>query len=110
MSVLVDKNTLLIVQGFRAAKALPRPPGGEIRNQVVGGVTPGKAEPSTEGIDVFNTVAEAREEPAPTPPSFSSAALCSGRDHGSRRCRESNWSLHHRRHSNFRHDSRQCIS
>ena len=61
MSVLVDKNTRLIVQGitgregtFHALQAV------KYGTQVVGGVTPGKGGTKHEGIDVFNTVEEAR--------------------------------------------------
>jgi succinyl-CoA synthetase alpha subunit len=60
MSVLVDKNTRLIVQGitgregtFHTLQAI------KYGTQVVGGVTPGKGGTKHEGIDVFNTVEEA---------------------------------------------------
>jgi succinyl-CoA synthetase alpha subunit len=60
MSVLVDKNTRVIVQGitgqagaFHAEKML------EYKTQVVGGVTPGKGGTAVLGVPVFNTVKEA---------------------------------------------------
>ena len=60
MSVLVDKNTRLIVQGFTGKEgtfhALQATKYG---TNVVGGVTPGKGGIKHEGIDVFNTVEEA---------------------------------------------------
>ena len=63
MSVLVDKNTRLIVQGitgregsFHALQAV------KYGTNVVGGVTPGKGGTKHEGIDVFNTVEEARRK------------------------------------------------
>jgi succinyl-CoA synthetase alpha subunit len=63
MSVLVDKNTRLLVQGltgkegtFHAVQAV------KYGTQVVGGVTPGKGGIKHEGIDVFNSVDEARRK------------------------------------------------
>lgn len=60
MSVLVDKNTRLIVQGitgaegtFHAQQMI------EYGTKVVGGVTPGKGGTTHIGVPVFNTVAEA---------------------------------------------------
>jgi succinyl-CoA synthetase alpha subunit len=63
MSVLVDKNTRLIVQGITGregsfhAKACQ-----EYGTNVVGGVTPGKGGMIHEGWPVFNTVEEAVKE------------------------------------------------
>ncbi len=60
MSILIDQNTKLVVQGItgrdgsfhaRATKAYG--------TQVVAGVTPGKGGQSLEGIPIFNTVADA---------------------------------------------------
>src|SRR3989454_6224104 len=63
MSVLVDKNTRLIVQGitgregtFHTLQAL------KYGTQVVGGVTPGKGGTKLESIDVFSPVEEARRK------------------------------------------------
>jgi len=63
VSVLVDKNTRLIVQGitgregtFHTLQAV------KYGTQVVGGVTPGKGGAKHEGFDVFNTVEEARRK------------------------------------------------
>ncbi len=63
MSVLVDKNTRLLVQGitgregtFHALQAI------KYGTNVVGGVTPGKGGVVHEGIPVFNTVADARAQ------------------------------------------------
>ena len=63
MSVLVDKGTRLIVQGitgregtFHTLQAM------SYGTRVVGGVTPGKGGTKHEGIDVFNTVEEARQK------------------------------------------------
>ena len=60
MSILVNKNTKLIVQGitgsagkFHAKQML------EYGTKVVGGVTPGKGGETAEGLPVFNTVKDA---------------------------------------------------
>jgi len=60
MSILVDKNTKVLVQGitghhgsFHAKQML------EYKTQVVGGVTPKKGGEKVHGISVFNTVKEA---------------------------------------------------
>ncbi len=62
MSILIDKNTKLIVQGitgrdgsFHAAKMK------EYGTNVVGGTSPGKGGQTVSGIPVFNTVKEAVE-------------------------------------------------
>ncbi len=60
MSILIDKNTRVIVQGitgqagaFHTEKML------EYKTQVVGGVTPGKGGQKVHGVPVFNSVQEA---------------------------------------------------
>lgn len=62
MSILVDQNTRLLVQGvtgregaFHTAQML------EYGTQVVAGVTPGKGGQTVEGVPVFDTVREAVE-------------------------------------------------
>ncbi len=63
MSILVDENTRVVVQGITGrdgsfhAKAML-----EYGTKVVAGVTPGKGGQRVEGIPVFNTVAEAVRE------------------------------------------------
>ena len=82
MSVLVDKNTRLLVQGitgregtFHTLQAI------KYGTQVVGGVTPGKGGTKHEGIDVFNTVEEARRKTGANasvifvPPPFAADAI-----------------------------------
>ncbi len=60
MSVLVDKNTRLIVQGITGREGTFHAKGcAEYGTQVVGGVTPGKGGTTHEGWPVFNTVDEA---------------------------------------------------
>jgi len=62
MSILVDKNTKVIVQGltgragrFHAQQCVA------YGTQIVGGVTPGKGKTNVDGIPVFDTVSSARE-------------------------------------------------
>ncbi len=63
MSVLVDKNTRLIVQGITGREGTFHAKGcAEYGTNVVGGVTPGKGGTTHEGWPVFNTVAEAVKE------------------------------------------------
>jgi len=82
MSVLVDNNTRLIVQGitgregtFHALQAI------KYGTRVVGGVTPGKGGAKHEGLDVFNTVEEARRKTGANasvifvPPQFAADAI-----------------------------------
>jgi succinyl-CoA synthetase alpha subunit len=89
VSVLVDKNTRLIVQGitgregtFHALQAI------KYGTNVVGGVTPGKGGIAHEGIPVFNTVAEAREKTGANasvifvPPPFAADAIMEAADAG----------------------------
>ncbi len=63
MSVLVDKNTKVIVQGLTgSAGTFHAKQMREYGTQVVGGVTPGKGGLVHEGFPVFDTVAEAIEK------------------------------------------------
>ena len=90
MSVLVDKNTRLIVQGitgktgmFHATQSLA------YGTQVVGGVTPGKGgETVLEKVPVFDTVADAVEKTGANasvifvPPPFAADAIMEAADAG----------------------------
>ena len=89
MSILLDKNTRVIVQGitgkagsFHAAQMK------EYGTQVVGGVTPGRGGTSWEGLPVFDTVAEAASETGATataifvPAPFGSDAILEAADAG----------------------------
>jgi len=82
MSILLQKNTKVVVQGitgsegsFHAKQML------EYGTQVVAGVTPGKGGTSFEGIPIYNTVADAvREKKAEAaaifvPPQFAADAI-----------------------------------
>jgi succinyl-CoA synthetase alpha subunit len=89
MSILVDQNTRLIVQGLTGregsyhAKACA-----DYGTKVVGGVTPGKGGTVHEGWPVFNTVAEAVREGAANatvifvPPPFAADAILEAVDAG----------------------------
>jgi succinyl-CoA synthetase alpha subunit len=89
MSVLVDKNTRLLVQGFTGREgtfhALQAVHYG---TKVVGGVTPGKGGIKHEGIDVFNSVEEARRKTGGNasaifvPPPFAADAIMEAADAG----------------------------
>ena len=89
MSILIDEQTRVIVQGitgrdgsFHAASML------EYGTKVVGGVTPGKGGQTAAGVPVFNTVKEAMSETGATcsiifvPPKFASGALREAADAG----------------------------
>ncbi len=82
MSILVDKNTRLIVQGitgkegtFHTQQMI------EYGTNIVGGVTPGKGGTTHEGVPVFNTVAEAVKQTGAdasviyVPPPFAADAI-----------------------------------
>ncbi|MFL6253765.1 MAG: succinate--CoA ligase subunit alpha, partial [Pyrinomonadaceae bacterium] len=82
MSVLVDKNTRLVVQGITGKEGtFHTKQMVEYGTQVVGGVTPGKGGTTHEGIPVFNTVADAVREAGANasviyvPPPFAADAI-----------------------------------
>ena len=87
MSVLVDKNTRLIVQGITGKEgtfhALQMRDYG---TNIVGGVTPGKGGTTHEGFAVFNTVADAVHETGANasviyvPPPFAADAIMEAAD------------------------------
>ena len=61
MSILVDKNTKVICQGFTGSQATAHCEQSiAYGTQMVGGVTPGKGGMTHLGLPVFNTVAEAK--------------------------------------------------
>ncbi len=89
MSVLVDKNTRLVVQGITGKEgSFHTKQMVEYGTQVVGGVTPGKGGTTHEGIPVFNTVAEAVGEAGANvsiiyvPPPFAADAILEAADAG----------------------------
>jgi len=89
MSILVDENTRLLVQGitgregtFHTRQAVA------YGTKVVAGVTPGKGGTRVDGIPVFHTVREAREETGANasvifvPPAFAGDAIMEAADAG----------------------------
>ena len=89
MSVLVDKNTRLVVQGITGKEGtFHTKQMVEYGTNVVGGVTPGKGDTTHEGIRVFNTVAQAVSEAGANasviyvPPPFAADAILEAADAG----------------------------
>ena len=89
MSVLVDENTRLIVQGITGKEGTFHAKGcAEYGTKVVGGVTPGKGGSVHEGWPVFDTVAEAVAKTGANatvifvPPPFAADAILEAEDAG----------------------------
>jgi len=89
MSILVNKNSRVIVQGFTGKEgAFHAGQMIEYGTQVVGGVTPGKGGQTHLDKPVFNTVHEAVKELAPdvsvifVPPAFGADAIIEAADAG----------------------------
>src|SRR5438477_4952768 len=89
MSILVDRNTRLVVQGitgkegtFHTRQMV------EYGTNVVAGVTPGKGGTTHEGIPVFNTVADSVSKAGANvsviyvPPAFAADAIMEAADAG----------------------------
>jgi succinyl-CoA synthetase alpha subunit len=89
MSIWVDKNTKLLVQGitgsvgaFHTRQML------EYGTNIVGGVTPGKAGSKVDGVPVFHTVEDAIKATGANasvvyvPPAFAADAICEATDAG----------------------------
>ncbi len=89
MSILVDENTRLLVQGitgregsFHTQQAIA------YGTKVVAGVTPGKGGANVQGVPVFNTVREAKESTGANvsvifvPPAFAADAIMEAADAG----------------------------
>ena len=89
MSILVDQNTRLIVQGITGREGTFHAKGcAEYGTKVVGGVTPGKGGTIHEGWPVFNTVEHAIRETGANvsvifvPPPFAADAIMEAADAG----------------------------
>ncbi len=89
MSILVDKNTRLIVQGIMGREGTFHTLQAKAYGTtVVGGVTPGKGGTLHEGMPVFNTVADARSRTGANatvifvPPPYAADAIMEAADAG----------------------------
>ncbi|HTL12114.1 MAG TPA: succinate--CoA ligase subunit alpha [Bdellovibrionota bacterium] len=89
MSIWVDTNTKLLVQGITGSAGTFHAKGcRDYGTQVVGGVTPGKGGTQHEGFDVYDTVAEAMDRTGANatmifvPPPFAADAICEAADAG----------------------------
>ena len=89
MSIFVNKNTRVIVQGITGKDGMFHTlQCRDYGTKIVGGVTPGKGGSSVEGIPVFNTVGEAVAATKPTasmifvPPPFAADAIMEAADAG----------------------------
>jgi succinyl-CoA synthetase alpha subunit len=94
MSIWVNKNTKLIVQGITGSQGLFHAKGCQDYGvkvggaKVVGGVTPGKGGQTVDGFPVFNTVKEAVAETGANasmifvPPPFAADSICEAADAG----------------------------
>ena len=94
MSIWVNKNTKLIVQGITGSQGLFHAKGCHEYglkvdgSKVVGGVTPGKGGQMVDGFPVFNTVAEAVKATGANatmifvPPPFAADSICEAADAG----------------------------
>ena len=89
MSILVDKNTRLVVQGLTGKEGtFHTKQMVEYGTKVVGGVTPGKGGTTHENIPVFNTVADSVRDAGANvsviyvPPAFAADAIMEAADAG----------------------------
>ena len=89
MSILVDENTRVVVQGITGNEGLFHTKQmAEYGTKVVAGVTPGKGGQKIEGIPVFNSVMEAVKETGANgsaifvPPAFAADAIMEAADSG----------------------------
>lgn len=89
MSILVDKDTRVVVQGITGKVGLFHAQQcREYGTPIVGGVTPGKGGTEVDGFPVFNTVAESVEKAGANtsvvfvPPPFCAAAIMEAADAG----------------------------
>src|SRR3954471_14698912 len=89
MSIWVDKNTKLLVQGITGSQGSFHAQGcREYGTQVVGGVTPGRGGQVHEGFPVYNSVEEAVHKTGANatmifvPPAGAADAICEAADAG----------------------------
>ena len=89
MSILVDENTRVVVQGITGNEGMFHTRQMvEYGTKVVAGVTPGKGGQKVDGIPVFHTVSEAVKDTAANasaifvPPAFAGDAILEASDAG----------------------------
>src|SRR6478672_6658832 len=88
MSILVDKNTRVLVQGLGKAGTFHAKGCRDYGTNVVGAVKPGKGGTTQEGFPLFDTVAEAVKETGANatmifvPPPFAADAIMEAADAG----------------------------
>jgi succinyl-CoA synthetase alpha subunit len=88
MSILVNENTRVLVQGFGKQGAFHAGQCAQYGTKIVGGVTPGKGGTRQMGVPVFNTVAQAMREVEPSasivfvPPAGAADAILEAADAG----------------------------
>jgi len=82
MSILIDKNTKLLIQGITGSQGMLHTKGCiDYGTNVVAGVTPGKGGQNFEGVPIFNSVIEAVRSTAANasmilvPPAFAADAI-----------------------------------
>src|SRR5690625_2082856 len=87
MSILINKDTKVIVQGITGTTGLFHTKEAiEYGTNIVGGVTPGRGGTEVEGVPVFNTVQEAVEATGANatviyvPPAFAADAIMEAAD------------------------------
>ena len=87
MSVLIGKNTKLLIQGITGSQGMLHTRGcRDYGTNVVAGVTPGKGGQDFEGVPIFNTVQEAVKTTAANasmilvPPAFAADAIMEAAD------------------------------
>ena len=105
MSILVDKNTKVICQGFTGNQGTFHSEQAiAYGTKMVGGTTPGKGGTTHLGLPVFDTVREAKEKVGADAIGHLCAAAFRRRRHpGSDRRGSAADRLHHRRHSGAGH-------
>ena len=63
MSILIDRNTAVIIQGITGREAVTMTREGlDFGTNIVGGVTPGRGGRDVHGVPVYDTVAEITNE------------------------------------------------
>ncbi|HEX9080122.1 MAG TPA: succinate--CoA ligase subunit alpha [Desulfuromonadaceae bacterium] len=88
MSILIDKETKVITQGFGATGLFHAQGGRDYGTQMVGGVTPGKGGTTIDGFPIYDTVREAVAATGATasviyvPPPFAADAIMEAVDAG----------------------------